>query len=201
MISLRVFLVGKYHLADGRVKHPGPEHLIRLDRGLSDSRRDFCQIWARCPDEEGVLELRLSNAPHDEPISAWVETHNGTFTTNPNGDRATYAVTIRMDPYRVVKSLAKQFDCLSKAAKGPSESNRRRLCRRIKAVLSEFASDLKAYQVLKLAGSPVPGNVGSAASDRGLRDRPAIPDASEPDLFAIMAELPSPTGEKQKTGA
>ncbi len=199
MISLREFLVGKYHLADGRVKHPGPDHPIRLDRGLSDSRRDFCQICARCPDEEGTLELRLSNAPHDEQIKCWVETHNGTFTTNADGDRATYAATVRVDPYRVVKSLTKQFDRLSKAAKGASESNCRRLCRRMKALLSEFASDLKAYQVLKLAGSPVPGNVRSASGDRGHRDRPAIPDANEPDLFAIMAELPSPTGENPGT--
>lgn len=193
MISLREFLVGKYHLADGRVKHPGPEHLVRLDRGLSDSRRDFCQIWARCPDEG--LELRLSNAPYNEPIKSWVETHNGTFATNAAGDRATYTVTIRVDPYQVVKSLTKLFDRLAVAAKGASESNRRRLCRRIKAVLSELASDLKAYQVLKLAGSSVPGNVGSAASDRGHRARTAIPDASEPDLFALLAELPPLTGE------
>ena len=55
------------------------------------------------------------NAPHDEQIRAWVETHNGTFTTNADGDRATYAVTIRVDPYRGVNSHTKQFDRLAKA--------------------------------------------------------------------------------------
>jgi hypothetical protein len=216
MMSLRDFLLElrKYHLADARVKRPGPEHVIRVDRGLSDRRPAFCQIWARCPDDEGqVLELRLSNAPHDGPIRAWVETHGGGFSVNTEPDRATFTATVHGDLYRAVSSLARRFAKLARGAEtgSPLGDDNRRLCRRIQAELLRLAGDLKAYQVLKLAGSPDPGEaakgsphrpsrptskavphpVAGTATGRRRRRRHEPPGPGEPDLFAILEELPA----------
>jgi hypothetical protein len=215
MKSLREYLVGKYPLADGRVKHPGPDHPFRVDRGLSDVRPDFCQIWARCPDEAGnELELQLSNAPHDRAIRAWVEAHGGTFSASPDPDRATYTVSIRGNLYRAVKSLGKHFAPLSARGKATAPDvsvNDRKLRRRMRAVLTSLAGDLKAFEVLKLAGSTVPDQTGrtglpgasppsstvvpgpSAVTKIGRRrNRHLPPDPDDVDLFALLGELPAP---------
>jgi hypothetical protein len=216
MMSLRDFLLElrKYHLADARVKRPGPEHVIRVDRGLSDRRPAFCQIWARCPDDGGqVLELQLSSAPHDEAIRAWVETHGGSFSVNNEAERATFTATLHGDLSRAVSSLARRFGKLARGAETgfPLSNDNHRLCRRIRAELLRLAGDLKAHQVLKLAGSPdrgeaatgsphppsrptsgaVPHPVAGAAAGRRRRRRHEPPAPGEPDLFAILEELPA----------
>lgn len=215
MISLLQYLLAKdeYRLADGRVKRPGPDHLLRIERGLSDRRPAFCRLYARCPDEDGqTLELHLSNAPYDDHLRSWIEAHDGNFQLGSDQDRANLTLTVRGDVAREVSALAKRYaNAASGVNTGSSslDASTRRLCRRIRAELLRFAGDLKAYQVLRSAGEATPVDAGAmspphvsrplseamlnptsgATRDHRCRQH-GPPSSDEPDLFAILEELP-----------